>query len=414
MCNTWYIYNYKIGIYECISDSFTKKVFKTIFDEPDTEVWKTGYENQYISALASDVDHLNAIPVNPYKVCFKNGIVNLKDGTISNHSPEEIHTVLIPHNYEPNADCPTFKRFISEIMEDDTERVAIIQEMLAYCFYRKIQNTQKVYVFLGHGSNGKSLLCNVITAVLGKENVSSVPLESLGERFSMQNMDDKLANISCEGDGSRLKNVSMLKQLSSGDTTEIEKKFKDSYSTKLTSKFILCTNSMFTTNDISDGFYRRLMIIPFNRKYIDLPPNGQREEGKFYVDANLEDNLLEEGEIQGIINWAMEGFQRFSSNNFSLTSSTVCAEALNNYITRNDYIFAFIRDCLEISKGARVKRSELYKEFLTYISRNGFKNVNLNNGQFLDRLKDTLKTKFNFEYRVVKSKEYYVLNMKLR
>jgi putative DNA primase/helicase len=125
MCNTWYIYNYKIGIYECISDSFAKKVFKTIFDEPDTEVWKTGYENQYISALASDVDHLSAIPANPYKVCFKNGIVNLKDGTISNHSPEEIHTVLIPHNYEPNADCPTFKRFISEIMEDDSKRVSI-------------------------------------------------------------------------------------------------------------------------------------------------------------------------------------------------------------------------------------------------------------------------------------------------
>jgi phage/plasmid-associated DNA primase len=71
-------------------------------------MFKTRSENQYISALASDVDHLNAIPVNPYKVCFKNGIVNLKDGTISNHNPEEIHTVLIPHNYEPNADCSTF------------------------------------------------------------------------------------------------------------------------------------------------------------------------------------------------------------------------------------------------------------------------------------------------------------------
>lgn len=129
-------------------------------------------------------------------------------------------------------------------------------------------------------------------------------------------------------------------------------------------------------------------------------------------DVNLENKLFKEA--QGIINWAIEGFRRLYNNDFKLTYSSACDKALKNYVASNDYIYSFIQECLQISKDSRVKRSDIYKEFVSYLSRNGFKGVSLTAGQFLPKLKQSLKTHFNFDFRTVKNKEYYVLDLKLK
>ena len=97
---------------------------------------------------------------------------------------------------------------------------------------------QKLVVFLGSGSNGKSLLSNMIKHMLGERNVSAVALDQISSgRFGKQNLDRKLLNISSETKTEKLYSTADLKALTGGDSIEIEEKFEKSYTTEIHSKF---------------------------------------------------------------------------------------------------------------------------------------------------------------------------------
>jgi putative DNA primase/helicase len=298
-------------------------------------------------------------------------------------------------------------------MDGDAERVAVIQEIMGYCLLKKVK-IHKLFIFLGNGSNGKSLLCNVIGAMLGKQNTSGVLLETIGkDKFAKQNLDGKLANISAEGEGIKFNNVSELKLLTAGDPVEVEKKFKASYTTTITAKFLLCTNTMFTTTDTSDGFYRRLLIVPFNRHYVELKANEQPVEGVSYVDIELEGRLM--GELQGIVNWAIEGLQRLHNNGYRMTSSVACEEALARYKKDNNAIESFADDNVTIYGGEdiKIKRSQLYIRFKSYVVENGIPYRKVGNKEFLEKLRVYLQSK-GYEWTETKiCGDYFVYGISL-
>ena len=225
------------------------------------------------------------------------------------HSPETFSLVQIPYAFDENAKAPKFMKFLNEIFEGDKERIAVIQEIMGACLYYT-DVVQKLFIFLGNGSNGKSLLANIIKKMLGGErNVSAIALDQFsGNRFSRQNLDRKLLNISSETKTEKLYSIADLKTLTGGDSVEIEEKFEKSYTTKIYSKFILLANDMIQTKDYSDGFYRRLLIVPFKVCFHDLAPDEEPKEGIHYKNPNLEKELEEE--LSGIFNFAYDGLLR--------------------------------------------------------------------------------------------------------
>lgn len=112
MKNIWYIYNQDTGIYDVVEDVIIQKILKYVFDEHDTSYWKPSWERQYFQAFKLSVTFLNDIPNYLEQLCFTNGIVNLVDGSISEHSPDVIHTLQIPYDYDSTADCPNFKALV--------------------------------------------------------------------------------------------------------------------------------------------------------------------------------------------------------------------------------------------------------------------------------------------------------------
>lgn len=232
----------------------------------------------------------------------------------------------------------------------------------------------------------------LFSAILGKKNTSGVLLETIGkDKFAKQNLDGKLANISAEGEGIKFNTVSELKLLTAGDIVEVEKKFKQSYTTTINAKFILCTNTMFTTTDTSDGFYRRLQIVPFNRHYVELKANEEPVENVSYIDIELEGRLL--SELQGIMDWAIEGFQRLYNNGFKMTPSTACEVALAKYQKDNNAIESFADDNIVICDDTKVKRSLLYNRFKSYLVENGMNYRKIGRKEFLEKLRNYLNTK---------------------
>ena len=86
------------------------------------------------------------------------------------------------------------KCILDEVLEQDQERIALVQQWFGYCLMADTTQ-QRFVVAVGEGENGKSVMLDLLTAVLGVENVSHVPVEVFAQRFQLTMTLGKLANI---------------------------------------------------------------------------------------------------------------------------------------------------------------------------------------------------------------------------
>src|SRR5690606_18853746 len=90
------------------------------------------------------------------------------------HSPFWFCTSCVPYDYNPNANWPLWDAFLSKNLQDNDDQIRQLQEWFGYCLTHDTSQ-QKFLMMEGRGRNGKSVICAALTALLGQENVSSVP-----------------------------------------------------------------------------------------------------------------------------------------------------------------------------------------------------------------------------------------------
>lgn len=161
---------------------------------------------------------------------------------IKPHDPRWFSTTCPPFAYDARAICPTWERIIHQNLDGDGELVALVQEFFGYT----LTPSTDLHAFLlcfGDGGTGKSATMGALRALLGDANVSSVPLERLGERFALWGMYGKLANVAAEiGEVDKV-SEGVLKSLTSGDLMEFERKYKDSVAAIPTARLAFATNT---------------------------------------------------------------------------------------------------------------------------------------------------------------------------
>jgi len=277
---------------------------------------------------------------------------------------------------------------------------------------------QYLVIFLGSGSNGKSLLASTIKHMLGDVNVSAIALDRLsGDRFAKQNLDGKLLNISSEIKNEKIYSTSDFKTLTGGDSVEVEKKFQNAYTTEIYCKYILLANEMFQTDDNSDGFYRRLIIIPFNQHYYDYVPDAKKEEGKKYQDIYLEGTL--EDELSGIFNFALEGLFRLWDNDFHFSYSSACERAKENFKKEHNIVMAFLNECVEITgieSRFKEKSSDVFRRFERFCRENHYHRqlVGISNKKFVSLMQQVIDSEELDIVRKKRKDSYYYVGMKFK
>ena len=403
-----YFYNFSEKRYVQLEEAQYTKIFFYIIEEASPTIWKKSYESDYLPYFYRKLDYSEDNGMKPGLLHFTNGILDIDENTFYEPDSEIFSLVQLPYEFDENAEAPKFKRFLNEIFEEDKSRIDLIQEIMGACLYYE-DIMQKLVIFLGKGSNGKSLLSNIIKKMIGEKNVSAIALDSLsGGRFSKQNLDRKLLNISSETKTEKLYSTADLKSLTGGDSTEIEEKYAKSYTTEIHSKFILLANDMIQTKDYSDGFYRRLLIIPFNQCFRDRDPEKEEEEGILYKDVYLEAEL--EKELPGIFNFAYDGLMRLFENDFNFTYSKACADALEHYKNEHNVVKAFYNSCVEVyddTSKVKTKTTVVYNAFLKYCRQNHF-NGNMSSTIFHRLFKNILEDENNGARPIhINSGDYY-------
>lgn len=305
--------------------------------------------DQWDILVSKDFDDFNR---NPYLVNVRNGLLDIRDMSFKEHTPSYLSTVQLNVEYNPQVDCPQFKKFLNEVL--DCKLIPLVQEIVGYLLTTNTVS-QKAFVFWGPARTGKSTLLWVVEyLLLGKKNVSNIPWQEIGDKFKTAELLGKLANVFSDLPSKSIDDTGIFKVVTGEDYLMAEKKNKNPFKFKPFARLVFSCNELPRNYvDRTEGFYRRLIIVPFSRQ-ID----------KSKIDKSLKYKFQREKE--GILNWALEGLKRLYENNFEFSENELTDGVKKEYKRENNNVISFVEECCEIDSlfsCSRIEIYEAYKEF---------------------------------------------------
>lgn len=346
-------YEYVDGCYRPISAEVVQAMVMDVIGETLTK-----RKMEEILCFIKVKAHIELVELNSSQyINLKNGLFDLKNQSIIPHDPKVYSTIQLPVDYNPKAECHKWFRTLEEILEDDKDKMWTLQEYFGLCLTKETKY-EKALILVGEGANGKSVVLNILGDMLGRENYSAIPLEKFDNAHYISSLFGKLANISIETNAKSEVYDSTFKAIVSGDPITADPKFRKPFTFKPYSKLIFAVNNLPRVDDKTEAFFRRLLILRFNRVF------GETEQNK-----NLKFELSQE--LDGIFIWALEGLERLKARGYFAISDNMQAET-DEYKRENNNVVLFVEEkCTLKEEYYNCSISGIYKAYVDWCKENG-------------------------------------------
>lgn len=290
-------------------------------------------------------------------VGLKNTILDIETMEEFPYSPQWIINNRINYEYNPNAYHKLMDDTLNKVCCHDQQIRALLEEMIGYTLYRK-NLMQSCFILTGEGSNGKSTILNCIKKLIGKQNYTSLDLRELEETFKPAELYNKLANIGDDISAKYLDNSSVFKKVVTGESFIVQRKYAQPFELECYATQIFCANELPQVHDKSDGFSRRIVIVPFNASFSKKDPD---------YDPFIEDKLLTDEAIQYLLAIAIEGLRRVIFNR-GFTKSNVGEAEKTEYIKLNNNVIEWFEYEPKIENESI---QDVYLAYQVWCSQNG-------------------------------------------
>lgn len=301
-------------------------------------------------------------------------LINLKNGTFeitsNNQKLREFQsadflTYQLPFEYDKNAKCPIFLEYLDKVLPE-VELQNIVAEFFGYVFTKQLK-LEKALLLYGSGANGKSVLFDIMNAVLGKENVTNMSLSNLLEEHNRAMLANKLLNYGSEINASITRDI--FKNLVSTEPIQARMKYGNSFLMENYAKICFNCNELPRDIEQTNAYFRRLLIVPFR---VTITENDQ--------DKELAQKIIK-NELSGVFNWILEGLRRLLKNK-NFTQSEIVKNEIETYRKESDSVAFFIEE-LDYQKVADRKEATLlrsiYGTYKSFCSDYGFHAVSSSN-----------------------------------
>ena len=282
---------------------------------------------------------------------LSNGVYDLRTHVLLPHDPKYRFTYKMAVSFNPNATCPNTLAFIEQVFTP--EQIPTIQEWLGYYFYR-LYMFKKAIIFVGEGDTGKTTFLEVITHLLGKENISSVSLQKMtSDRFSAAHLYEKHGNLVDELSAKDISDTGNFKIATGGGSISGEYKFGNQFSFLNFSKFTFACNKIPDVKDFDDlAYFNRWIVMPFTKTIEKKIPN-------FIA------TLTTEEERSGLFNWAMVGLERLLEQQaFSYGKSGM--DTKMEMMRSGSSLAIFVSDRLVAEPNAEISKATMYDGYTAF------------------------------------------------
>jgi putative DNA primase/helicase len=292
----------------------------------------------------------------PNCICFLNGVLDMDTFELMPHSP---HYYLLSGrdvNWDVHSKAPVFEQYLKSVFRDDEDqdiKIQFVKEWMGLCLIPETKY-EKFVVCVGAGGNGKSVLLKLMPELLGHENVYSAPIQRLSSKRALAELHGKLLLSSSEINENAVLDDGILKQIVSGDTIEAERKYDHPFTFTPCVRIMLATNHLPKLHDVTHAFFRRLVMIEFNRIF-------SAEE----MDMNLSAKL--KAELAGIFVAAVNGLRSLRERGeFVVPSSSIIAS--EKYREESDVTELFVEDAIvaAVGEGKGMRPVALYDLYVKW------------------------------------------------
>jgi putative DNA primase/helicase len=312
--------------------------------------------------MSVEADELDAYPE---IVNVRNGVLNLRDGTLGQHDPNLFLTKLIDLDYDPAATCPEWQQQLQFIDGANPETMRWVQKAVGYTLAGR--GDAKVIPFLfGAPDTGKSTFIEVMF-MLFSEYAYKVPVEILLKKglgsgegptpFSRGMLGKRLVSATEMPENSVLDD-GLVKDIAGGDTMVSRGLHRDPVNARPTHCVWLYGNNKPDVRDTSGGVFNRLAMVPF---LTNIPATG----------ITLMQDMREhfKAELPGILTWAVQGYQMFLQE--GLTRPSSIKAATKAYETECDSIQHFLDECGRLDPDKQTEKKLLYEWYGAWAKASG-------------------------------------------
>jgi putative DNA primase/helicase len=313
---------------------------------------------------------------NETKINLCNGtyVVNKDRQYLKPYDKDDFMMYKLGFPYDENAEAPLFMKYLNEVLPIK-EKQDVLAEFIGYTFIKNsVLKLEKAAILLGSGANGKSVFFDIITGLLGNENMSYVSLQTLTNpnSYSKPLLADKLLNYASEI--STKMDTTEFKTLISGEPIAVRQIREKSFILSNYARFMFNANELPSDVEHNHGFFRRFLIIEFDQTI-----------AKEKMDIGLA-NKIRDTELSGVFNWVLSGLTRLLvQQNFSKCPQI--DEAVLNFKKESDSVNLFIEDSgYNTSTSEKMPLKTLYEQFRAYCKESYYQNIS--NKAFSKRLKN--------------------------
>lgn len=321
-----YMYHLDLGYYVASDDLLRTLVLK--YDSRLTSKRFFGEVKDFIrtsTIMRRPLEDYRYIPV-------ANGVFNIETKVLEPFSPDFIIKTKIKTAYNPDSKLSTFGgrfdflEWLKSIACGDDELVKLLWQIMNEAINPN-RTRKKMILLVGDGNNGKGTFQSLLENLIGRENISNIKPDQFGKEFYLASLDGKVCNIGDDISNKYLDEVSDLMSVVSGDSIQVNVKGSQPYEARYKLLCLFSGNSLPRARNKTQGWYRRLCIVPFNADF-----NGQTERPEI-KNQYLKNRSLLEWVLYEILN--MDDFEKF-------IEPQATKDMLEEYKEDNDYIRSFV------------------------------------------------------------------------
>jgi putative DNA primase/helicase len=278
------------------------------------------------------IDH-RTVPPAQALIAMTNGLLHVPTRTLHPHSAVFFNHHALPFAFDVKAStAKKWFAFLQQLWNDDTTAIATLQEVIGYLLGGDTSQ-QKMFLLCGPKRGGKGTIGRVLTGLLGPHHVAAPTLASLSTNFGLQPLIGKPlalvsdARLSTKADSKIV--VERLLSVSGEDALTIDRKYREPWTGRLPTRFLILTNELPRLSDASGALASRFILLILTRS--------------FYGHENpaLTTELLQEA--PAIFNWALEGLDRLTARGYFVNPESG-ADAIRQMEDLSSPVSAFIRN----------------------------------------------------------------------
>lgn len=291
-------------------------------------------------------------------ICFLNKYLSLADLTAYEHDKCRLNTILIPYNYDPDAQCPLWKKSLEEIFEGNLNNKKTLQEFFGYCLTRQT-NKMKALFMIGEGNTGKSTILDILSLMVGEENVSVLSPRFYKDSMRLTSIENKLVLMSHEIPKRIEDYEAEFRQIVSGQKLDVHQKFIKPYKFKPFCKVIWAMNELPRIDDHTSAFFNRVLPIEFNRIFVE-----EEQDKDLLAKLSVE--------LPGILNWAIEGLKRLQERKCFFKDAYM-REHIEEMRLQNNPIATWTKENIKIELDMELIKVNVYQNYDVWCKQNGYR-----------------------------------------